>query len=172
METRAFVISRASVVIPETRIGEKVDVFKVPEHESQDVDTFSNLRDAAAALEEERVAIYVNGNNTRGTDHIYRALELADKFYVKPDILYDLNQTDPAVFGKTTYTLFPVNGIPELFEKCRENQYTVFINDILDASIDYMIGLRSVLPAAKIINFEDDGEGSVKADDLLYSLLP
>lgn len=170
METGAFVISRAPVVNPKTRIGEKVDIFEVPENESQDVDTFSDLRAAAAALEEDRVAIYVNGNNTRGIGHIYRALELADEFYVKPDIYYDLNQTDPAVFGKTTHSLLPVNGIPELFEKCRENQYTIFINDILATSIDYMIGLRSVLPVAKIINFEDDGEGSVKAD-LVFNAL-
>ena len=39
LETGAFVISKASVVTPKTRIGSKVDVFEVPENESQDVDT-------------------------------------------------------------------------------------------------------------------------------------
>ncbi len=172
METGAFVISRAFVVTPGTRIGEKVDVYEVPEDESQDVDTFEDLRSVAATLDRQRVAIYVNGNNKRGIGHIYRALELADEFYVKPDLYYDLNQTDPRVFGKTTHTLIPVNGIAELFDKCKENQYTIFINDILTTSIDYMIGLRSVLPKAKIINFEDDGEGQIKADlvfNALYS---
>lgn len=33
-----------------------------------------------------------------------------------------------------------------------------------------MIGLRSVLPNAKIINFEDDGEGVLKAD-LVFNAL-
>ena len=47
---------------------------------------------------------------------------------------------------------------------------TIFINDILTTSIDYMIGLRSVLPNAKIINFEDDGEGVLKAD-LVFNAL-
>ena len=46
------------------------------------------------------MAIYVNGNNKRGVGHIYRALEIADEFYVKPDIYYDINQTDPLIFGK------------------------------------------------------------------------
>ena len=36
METGAFVISKASVVTPETRIGKKIDVFEVPENEAQD----------------------------------------------------------------------------------------------------------------------------------------
>lgn len=171
METGAFVVSRASVVTPKTRIGAKVDVYQVPEDESQDVDTFDDLRSVAATLDRQRVAIYVNGNNKRGIGHIYRALEIADEFYVKPDIYYDTNQTDPKVFGKTTHNLIPVNGIAELFEKCRQNQYSIFINDILSTTIDYMIGLRTVLPNAKIVNFEDDGEGIIKADLVFNALL-
>ncbi|MCD7789466.1 MAG: cytidyltransferase [Bacteroides thetaiotaomicron] len=170
METGAFVISKYSVVTPETRIGKNVDVFELPEDEAQDIDTFSDLQNVASILEKKKVAIYVNGNNTRGIGHIYRALEIADEFYSKPDIYYDINQTDVSVFGKTTHSLIPVNGIAELFERCHREQYTIFINDILTTSIDYMIGLRSVLPNAKIINFEDDGEGILKAD-LVFNAL-
>ncbi len=170
LETGAFVISKASVVTPQTRIGSKVDVFEVPENESQDVDTFSDLQSVAASLTKQRVAIYVNGNNKRGVGHIYRALELADEFYTKPDIYFDINQTDPKIFGTTTHNLIPVNGIAELFDRCKEKQYTIFINDILTTSIDYMIGLRSVLPNAKIVNFEDDGEGILKSD-LVFNAL-
>ena len=170
METGAFVVSRASIVTPQTRIGEKIDIYEVPEAEAQDVDNFEDLRNVAATLECEKVAIYVNGNNKRGIGHIYRALEIADEFYVKPDIYYDINQTDVRVFGSTTHKLIPVDGIAELFEKCKEINYTIFINDILTTSIDYMIGLKSVLPHAKIINFEDDGEGIIKAD-LVFNAL-
>lgn len=172
LETGAFVISKASIITEQTRIGQNVDVFEVPENEAQDVDTFSDLISVSASLSKKNVAIYVNGNNKRGIGHIYRALELADEFYSKPDIYYDINQTDPVVFGKTTHTLIPVNGIAELFEHCKQKKYNIFINDILTTSIDYMIGLRTVLPFAKIINFEDDGEGIIKADlvfNALYS---
>ncbi len=170
METGAFVISKASVITKKTRIGNKIDIFEVSRDESQDIDTFEDLQSVAATLNKKKVAIYVNGNNKRGIGHIYRALELADEFYSKPDIYYDLNQTDIKIFGKTTHTLIPVNGIAELFDKCRQEQYNIFINDILTTSIDYMIGLRSVLPKAKIINFEDDGEGILKAD-LVFNAL-
>lgn len=170
LETGAFVISRADVVTSETRIGKKVDVYELPEDESQDVDTFDDLRSVAASLSGQRVGFYVNGNNRRGIGHIYRALELADEFYVKPDIYYDTNQTDPRVFGNTKHTLIPVNGLAELYQRCREVRYTLFINDILTTSIDYMIGLKSVIPEAKIVNFEDDGEGALKAD-LVFNAL-
>ena len=170
METGAFVISRASVVTPKTRIGNNIDIFEVPSNESQDVDSFEDLRNVAAVLNRQKVAIYVNGNNDRGIGHIYRALEIADEFYSKPDIYYDINQTDPGVFGLTTHNLIPVNGIADLFNRCKQENYTIFINDILSTSIDYMIGLKSVIPKAKIINFEDDGEGSTKAD-LVFNAL-
>ena len=49
-------------------------------------------------------------------------------------------------------------------------QYDFFINDILSTSIDYMIALRKALPNAKIINFEDDGEGIYKADLVINAL--
>lgn len=170
METGAFIISKTSVVKPTTRIGTKVDIYELPKDEAQDIDDFEDLRNVTAILEREKVAIYVNGNNKRGIGHIYRALEMADEFYSKPDIYYDINQTDPREFGLTTHNLIPVNGIFDLFSKCKKKQYTIFINDILMTSIDYMIGLRSVLPNAKIINFEDDGEGILKAD-LVFNAL-
>ena len=170
VETGAFIISKAEVVTSTTRIGEKIDIYEISEEESIDIDTFNDLRNAAAILDKKKIAIYVNGNNKRGIGHICRALELADEFYVRPDIYYDSNQTDPAVFGNTKHKLISVNGIAELFEKCRENRYKIFINDILTTSIDYMIGLRTVLPNAKIVNFEDDGEGAVKAD-LVFNAL-
>lgn len=170
VETGTFLITKACFVSPESRIGPNVDVFEVPADEAIDIDNFDDLYNAANILCKEKVAIYVNGNNTRGIGHIYRALEMADEFYTKPDIYYDSNQTDPSVFGITTHSLISVNGIGELFEKCKINQYTIFINDILSTSIDYMIGLRTVLPKAKIINFEDDGEGAIKADAVFNAL--
>lgn len=171
LETGAFVISKYSVVGPDSRIGDNVSVFEISDDEAIDVDSFEDLDAVKKNLKRQRIAIYVNGNNKRGMGHIYRALEIADEFNCKPDIYYDINQTDSSVFGRTTHNLIPVNGIADLFKRCEKEQYSVFINDILSTSIDYMIGLRCVLPNSKIINFEDDGEGQTKADLVINALL-
>ncbi len=170
IETGAFVISKYNFVTEKTRIGNKVDIYEVSDEEAIDIDDFSDLQNVSNVLSKKKIAIYVNGNNVRGTGHIYRALELADEFFVKPDIYFDQNQTDRSIFGFTTHNLIPVNGIADLFEKCKKEQYSIFINDILTTSIDYMIGLKSVLPNAKIINFEDDGEGNAIADIVFNAL--
>lgn len=169
-ETGAFVISKRGIVTENTRIGEKVDVFEISETEAVDIDTFADLQYVETILQSKKVAIYVNGNNKRGVGHVYRALELADEFYTKPDIFYDVNQTDVKIFGKTTHNLIGVNGIGELLEHLKEKQYDILINDILTTSIDYMIAVRQALPHAGLVNFEDDGEGIYKADLVINAL--
>ena len=169
-ETGAFVISNSTCVTERGRIGEKVDVFEISEQEAVDIDTFADLQYVEAIMQNKRIAIYVNGNNKRGLGHVYRALEIADEFYSKPDIYYDKNQTDAKIFGHTTHNLIGVDGIGELFIALKEKQYDIFINDILTTSIDYMIGVRQALPNAKLVNFEDDGEGIYKADLVINAL--
>jgi CMP-N-acetylneuraminic acid synthetase len=170
IETGAFLISRSDIVTEKNRIGDKVDVFEISPEEAIDIDTFGDLRYAETILSAKKVAFYVNGNNKRGIGHIYRALELADEFYTKPDIYYDMNQTDPRMFGDTTHNLIGVNGIGEMFHEIRVKDYDLFINDILNTSLDYMIALRQSIPNAKIVNFEDDGEGVYQADLVINAL--
>lgn len=171
IETGAFLIAKANYVTHNSRIGKKVGVYEVQESESVDIDDFNDLIVAASILNSKKIAIYVNGNKNRGLGHVYRALELADEFFVKPDIYFDVNQTDISVFGDTKHNLIPVNGIFDFFEKCKINNYSLIVNDILSTTIDYMIGLRSVAPNAKIVNFEDNGEGVVAADLVINALL-
>lgn len=170
LETGAFVISNKRIVNENTRIGSNVDVYELSENEAIDIDTFSDLKCCEYIMKKKSVAFYVNGNTKRGMGHIYRCLELADEFYVKPDIYYDKNQTDRSLFGSTTHNLIGINGINELFKILEYKKYDVFINDILNTTLDYMIALKNCNPAKKIINFEDDGEGIYKADLIINAL--
>lgn len=169
-ETGAFVISKSSIVTENSRIGEKIDVYEISESEAIDIDTFADLKYCEDIMENQTVAFYVNGNTMRGMGHIYRCLELADEFYVKPDIYYDINQTDKELFGETTHNLIGVNGLNELLIILENKKYDIFINDVLNTTLDYMIALKNCNPAKKIINFEDDGEGIYKADLVINAL--
>lgn len=170
LETGAFLISKFNCVNEGTRIGEKVDVYEISEEEAIDIDTFADLKCCEDIMSNKTVAFYVNGNTKRGMGHIYRCLELADEFYVKPDIYYDINQTNKYLFGDTTHNLIGVDGIGELFKILEKKKYDVFINDILNTTLDYMITLKKCNPSKKIINFEDDGEGTYKADLIINAL--
>ncbi|MDR2888905.1 MAG: cytidyltransferase [Lachnospiraceae bacterium] len=170
LETGAFLIAKKETIDAGSRIGKQIDVYEITEEEAVDIDTYADLMYAEAIVAKKSVGIYVNGNNKRGVGHVYRALELADEFYSKPDIYFDSNQTDINIFGQTTHRLIPVDGIGELFELLKTKHYKYFINDILATPIDYMITLKKLMPETKIINFEDDGEGVILAD-LVFNAL-
>lgn len=170
VETGAFLITRTCFVRPDSRLGENIQLFELSGDEAVDVDTFGDLRQVENILCRKTTAFYVNGNNQLGLGHIYRVIQLADELFLKPDILYDINQTDRSVFGETTHNLIPVNGEEELFSVFREKQYDRIINDVLSTSERYMRRIRKVLPTARIINFEDEGEGARLADIVFNAL--
>ena len=170
LETGAFVISRSENVTETDRLGKLIDVYEISEEEAVDIDSFEDLEYVNNIFRQKNIAIYVNGNNKRGMGHIYRALELADEFYTKPDIYYDINQTERKAFGETTHNLIEVNGLDELLLCLKRKKYDLLINDILTTTIDYMIAVRNCIPRAKIVNFEDDGEGVYKADLVINAL--
>ena len=170
METGGFVVSRASLLNDGVRIGGKVGVFCLSEEEAVDIDSYLDLEMAVHILEKKKVAIYVNGNQKIGMGHVYRALEVADEFFCPIDILYDTEKTNPAVFGESMHRIIPTDGIDGLLKRCEEQQYSVFINDVLATDVSYMEKLRQGLPQAKIINFEDDGAGADCADLVINAL--
>lgn len=169
-ETGAFLITKRAFITPNSRFGKKVGIYELPENEALDIDTFADLQLARQIMFNPKVAIYVNGNTKRGLGHIYRALELADELNSKPDIYYDTLQTKPEIFGSTTHHLIGVQGLGNLFSLIQQKHYDLWINDILDTSIDYMLGLKEMMPHTKIINFEDDGEGAYVADLVINAL--
>lgn len=169
-ETGAFLMTKKECVSTTSRLGNNVEVFEISEDEALDIDTYTDLKMAEHILSNKKVAFYVNGNTKRGLGHIYRCLELADEFYVKPDIYFDKNQTTRELFGESTHNFIGVNGIGELFKILTQKKYDLFINDILNTTIDFMIALKECNPAKKIINFEDDGEGVLKSDLVINAL--
>lgn len=169
VETGAFVISRKEVVTVNTRIGDNMDVFEISEDEAIDIDSFYDLIVAEHYLNKKNIAFIVNGNNQIGMGHISRVLELADEFYVKPDIFFDKNQTEYSMFGNTTHTLIGVNGMTEIIQEISRKPYDLIINDILDTSIEYMRKLKEI-SSAKIVNFEDCGDGCRYADLVINAL--
>lgn len=170
METGAFLITKPEFINDYSRIGNKCELFELSSDEAIDVFAFGDLKQAENILSRKKVAFYVNGNNQQGLGHIYRVFQLADEFFSKPDIYYDINQTKPESFGNTKHNLIPVDGIKGLFDGVNRQQYDIFINDILSTSEEYMISLKESIPAAKIINFEDIGDGAKLADIVFNAL--
>lgn len=170
VETGAFLISKKNCIKPYSRIGKRVDIWETSSIESVGVCELQDLALVEMLMNCKKVAFYVNGNAIRGMGHIYRVLELADEFYVKPDIYYNKRETDRGIFGHTDYEVFAVESEEDLLEKLEKKDYDILINDILDTSRTYMLLARKNLSGVKIVNFEDKGEGSELADLVINAL--
>lgn len=170
LETGAFVISKKHVVTEKTRIGNSVGVFEISEREAVDIDSFQDLLVAEAILKERKTAIIVDGNNQMGMGHICRVLELADTFLYKPDIYYNKKVTEQKSFGDTTYPLISYDNTKELFEQLNNESYRLVINDILDTDESYVDKIKQIASKPYVINFEDSGSGSKKADMVINAL--
>lgn len=144
------------------------ETYEINTFEQYDLDDLKHLYYCDG--DKYRVGYYTNGSNERGLGHIYRALDLADDFMLKPDIYYDINQTDESVFNNTIHKIIGVDGLNDLYHKCEENMYDIFITDTLATSDEYMNKLRHRMPNCIFVNFEDDGPGCKKADLVFNSL--
>ena len=169
-ETGAFLISRSSCIREDSRIGQKVGLFELFGDEAIDVYSFGDLKQVENAMNRQLTAFYVNGNETIGIGHITRSLQIADEMFSKPDIYYDFNRTTAASFGQTTYNLVPVDGDQGFVEKMRNSSYDIIINDVLSTERDFMLSLKDASTNARIINFEDEGEGARCADYVINAL--
>lgn len=170
VETGAFLISKKEVITKNSRFGEKVGIWETSLTESVSVCEWQDLALVDMLLNCKKVAFYVNGNVNRGMGHIYRVLELADEFYVRPDIYYDKNQTDVSAFGDTLYDVIGIRNQDELGSVLANEGYDILVNDILNTTEEYIAQIRELNPKMKIVNFEDLGDGARLADLVINAL--
>lgn len=170
IETGAFLITKSQFIKEDNRIGKNVELFELDGDEAIDINDFGDLYQAENAMSCKATAMYVNGNSNIGLGHISRVMQIADEFFIKPDIYYDIDQTDPSVFGEIKYNLIPVKGTEGMVEQLKTTPYGVVINDVLNTTKEYMMELRRCASNAILINFEDEGDGARYADVVINAL--
>ena len=169
-ETGAFVITKRACVTPNSRFGSRVSVFEVPEHESGDIDTPQDWLIAQYELQRKRIVIRLEGYPQIGLGHIYRGLRLAENF-IEHNLLFVISEKSQLGIQKLEQSHYPYRVIAsedEFFAYLDESPADIVINDILDTDTAYMQRLKK--SGARIINFEDMGEGRLLADAVVNAL--
>lgn len=169
-ETGAFVITKRACVTPESRFGSRVSVFEVPEKESGDIDTPQDWLIAQYELQRKKIAIRLEGYPQIGLGHIYRGLRLAENF-IEHDLLFIISEKSRLGIQKLEQSRFPYRVVAndeEFFACLDEFRADIVINDILDTDTAYMQRLKE--SGARIVNFEDMGEGRYLADAVINAL--
>ena len=76
-ETGAILATKREFVTPESRFGDKLELFEMPHDESIDIDSYRDWWIAEKLLNRRRIVIRVDGDREIGLGHIYRMLTLA-----------------------------------------------------------------------------------------------
>jgi CMP-N-acetylneuraminic acid synthetase/spore coat polysaccharide biosynthesis predicted glycosyltransferase SpsG len=170
-ETGAFFISRPDLFRQNTRIGEKVDLFLVPDQEKTDVDTFEDWSICEFHLKRKKILFVITGYDQVGLGHVYNALAIADEILEHQVIFLVDNQSGLAYdkIKKAHHSVYMQNE-SNIIDDIKKLDPDIIINDRLDTEETYVRSLKKI--SKMVINFEDLGSGSYEADLVINAMYP
>lgn len=169
-ETGAFVITKREFVKENSRFGNVISVFEVPESESTDIDTVHDWCAAEMELNKKNILIRLDGYPEIGMGHVYRGLQLAYGF-IEHNVRFVLSEKSQLGIQKIESSFYKYDVIKnndEILELIDKYKVDIVINDILNTSKDYIDKLKT--KDIRVVNFEDRGEGADCADATINAL--
>ncbi|MBR4169512.1 MAG: UDP-2,4-diacetamido-2,4,6-trideoxy-beta-L-altropyranose hydrolase [Lachnospiraceae bacterium] len=170
IETGGFLITRRDCVSENGRIGEKVNIFEIPEEEAIDIDTYSDWVLCENILRRKKIVFRTVGKMQLGMGHIYRCLTLAYKL-TGHEILFVADAESDLGIARIKEANFPIKKVENDAEFERlldEIRPDILVNDILDTTEEYMTMV--IKYCKRVINFEDVGSGAKYADAVINAL--
>ncbi len=169
-ETGAILATRRNFVRKDSRLGTNLDLIEVSRDESVDIDNYEDWWIAENYLQKKKIAIVVNAYDEIGTGHVYRCLSIASKliFHEVLFLLAKEHQLGINIINNYNYPFKLYNGKDELLKLIDDYHPQIVINDFLDTNQKYMTTLKN--NGYFVVNFEDIGPGSKKAD-LVFNAL-
>ena len=169
-ETGAFLISRRDIVTQSSRIGHTPHLFELSSIEGIDIDNYEDWWIAEKYLNRRKIVFRVDGNDTIGLGHVYRAITLNDSIF-NDDVFFLMKSSNSLGIEKAKENIGNIvvfNKDEELIETLKQMDPDIIINDILDTDIEYMEKLMQLNKF--IVNFEDLGTGADMADVVINAL--
>ncbi len=170
LETGGFLITKRACVTEHGRIGEKVNIFEIPEEEAIDIDTYSDWVLCENILRRKRVIFRTVGKMQLGMGHVYRCLTLAYKLTGHEILFVADAESDIGIerIREANFPIKPVANETEFEQLLSKEQPDILVNDILDTSVEYMTMVTKY--AKRVVNFEDVGPGAKYADAVINAL--
>lgn len=170
-ETGAFLITRSSVITPENRIGDRVDLFLLNGGEAIDIDTYEEWSLCEYFLRRKTILFVVSGYDQIGLGHVYNTLLIANDI-LEHTLLFLVDKQSDLAYEKIRSMHYPVyrQSHEEIVDDICVLAPDIVINDCLDTSREYVEALKAM--GATVINFEDLGEGALRADLVINAIYP
>ena len=170
-ETGAFLITRASVMSRDNRIGNNVDLELLSGGEEIDIDTYEDWSLCEYYLKRKHILFVVTGNSTVGLGHVYNTLLIANDI-LNHQITFLVDKDSKMAFDAIKAKNYPVlmQNSENILDDIKSIAPNIIINDKLDTNETYIKELKT--QNYKVINFEDLGDGSEYADSVINAIYP
>jgi len=170
VETGAFLITKRNIMNENTRIGEKVSIYEVPEEESIDIDSTEDWLLCENLLKKKRIVLRCDGYKEIGMGHIYHCLTLAYAL-TGHEVIFVTNEKYKEGLKKIQDSYMQYTTIQndqDFFDFLEMYKPDIVVNDCLDTEEEYIKKLKEL--CGKVISIEDMGEGAKYADIVINAL--
>lgn len=172
-ETGAIIAAPfGSINLHKTRIVEPIELLKLTEKESLDIDTFADLAVAEHWLTRKKLLFRVDSSTSLGMGHVYRVLALC-QVLARHELLVVLSKNQALgkeFFDQFSFNVSSVATEAEFIALASEFAPDVVVLDILDTGKDLVLAIKNAAPATKLVSFEDLGEGAESVDLVVSDL--
>lgn len=170
-ETGGFLITRASLISEQNRIGDTVDLYILSNGEEIDIDDYVDWHICEYYLKKKKILFVVTGNYEVGLGHVYNTLLVANDI-LNHQILFLVDSKSHLAYEAIKSKNYPVEiqSSKNIIDDINNIAPNVIINDRLNTSTNYMQELKD--EGYYCINFEDLGEGSKIADLVFNAIYP
>ena len=165
----AVLLPKSKFISENSKLGDRVSVWNLPQHESVDIDDFDDWNLCENYLNRKKVLFVVSGYKEIGLGHVYNVLAIADELS-NHELHFLVDKNSQLAFQKIKENNFNVTiQDKESLSKCVfDLKPQLVINDILDTKAEYIKKLKK--NKLKVMNFEDLGEGSRYADVVVNAM--
>ena len=168
IESKAFMLLHSNVLEKKTKQQLSVLPWLV-DYDIFEIESFQDWWVCEKLLHRKRIVFRVIGNNKIGMGNIYRALAVAHEITDHEILFVSDTNNQVAVNKLASYDYWLEIYKPnEIVQKIIELSPDLVINDILSTSEEDVKPLLD--KGIKVVNFEDIGEGALKADLVINEL--
>lgn len=155
-----------------TRIVDPIGLLPITKEEGLDIDTFSDWTVAEYLTTKCKILIRADAGKLRGMGHVYRALAVAQELARYKPVLVSRHDKDMALgyefLKDQAFSVIPVKSDKDFLKLAKTEKADLIIVDQLDTKKSYIESLKKT--GAKLVTFEDMGEGAKHADLLISDL--
>lgn len=155
-----------------TRINQPIQLVEISNKEGLDIDDFKDWAMAEAFLLSRKILFRADGGKKMGMGHLYRTMTIAHELAKYSPVIATLTNDESALgydfLSQFPYRIEKISSDKDFIALAEKEKPEIIFLDHLATEKSYVEALKAT--GAKVVTFEDTGEGAKVADLVMSDL--